>query len=93
MVIVKRLNTHSRLLQLKCNGVINISFSYSVGQYDDGFIFNLQVDICIPIDGDCFCIPDDGLKLLEDEKFPACSIAGLMNLTSKRLLNLPQTRF
>lgn len=58
-------------------------FRYSVGQYEDGFIFNLQVDICIPIDGDPFCIPDDGLKLLDNEKFPACSISGLMNISGE----------
>ncbi|XP_052806223.1 uncharacterized protein LOC128235441 [Mya arenaria] len=58
-----------------------IEITYSVGKYEDGFILNLNLTICIPIDEERFCIPQEGLSILDNEKLPACNLAALANFT------------
>jgi hypothetical protein len=57
--------------------------SYAIDNYDDGFIIDLRVDICLPFGDETHCIPKEGLTLLDKEKIPACSLAAWSNITSK----------
>ncbi|XP_053398719.1 uncharacterized protein LOC128556879 [Mercenaria mercenaria] len=58
-----------------------IKIIYAIDNYEDGFIIDLRVDICLPIAGEKHCIPKDGLSLLEKEKIPACSLTAWSNIT------------
>lgn len=57
--------------------------SFAIDNYEDGFIIDLKVDICLPMAGKTFCIPEDGLTLLEEEHIPACSLSSWANLTGQ----------
>ncbi|WAR05120.1 hypothetical protein MAR_020489 [Mya arenaria] len=58
-----------------------IEITYSIGKYEDGFILDLALVICIPIDNERFCIPDEGLQILDQEHLPACNLAALTNFS------------
>ncbi|XP_053390116.1 uncharacterized protein LOC128553035, partial [Mercenaria mercenaria] len=58
-----------------------INIIYAIDNYEDGFIIDLRVEICLPMAGKKFCIPENGLSLLNGEKIPACSLTAWKNLT------------
>ncbi|XP_060596418.1 uncharacterized protein LOC132750445 [Ruditapes philippinarum] len=58
-----------------------IKIIYAIDNFGDGFITNLRLEICLPIDDTKYCILPDGFVLLEDEQIPACSLTAWTNLT------------
>ena len=38
-----------------------------------GFIVDLLIKICLPIDSETYCIPQDGFHILQQQEFPVCS--------------------
>jgi hypothetical protein len=62
-------------------------YRYTIDNYEDGFILDLRVEICLPMDGKEYCIPSEGLLLLEDEQIPACSLSAWTNLTGLLYIN------
>ncbi|XP_055958143.1 uncharacterized protein LOC130013542 [Patella vulgata] len=59
-----------------------ITISFTIAQYPKGFIVDLNVKACIPIDGTPFCFPEEGLQLMKQERIPACDARSLANLTN-----------
>lgn len=57
-----------------------------------GFIVDVKVMICLPIDGKKYCIPsDEGLHLLHNQEIPICDQRALVNfksMTSKKIHTL-----
>ncbi|KAL5015120.1 hypothetical protein ScPMuIL_009390 [Solemya velum] len=51
---------------------VNIKYSIDRTGDDKGFLVDLNVGICLPIDDDPFCIPEDGVNLLEQEEIRVC---------------------
>ena len=52
--------------------------------YDEGFLLDLNIRICIPFDGESFCIPDDkGIDVMAGQKVPVCSPASLAEIRGK----------
>lgn len=53
-----------------------------------GFVVDVKVMICLPMDGKKYCIPsDEGLHLLHNQEIPICDQRALVNfksMTSKR---------
>lgn len=54
-----------------------------------GFIVDVKVMICLPMDGKKYCIPsDEGLHLLHNQEIPICDQRALVNfksMTSKKI--------
>ncbi|KAK6174798.1 hypothetical protein SNE40_013376 [Patella caerulea] len=59
-----------------------ITISFTIAQYPKGFIVDLTVKACIPIDGTPFCFPEEGIQLMNQERIPACDARSLANLTN-----------
>lgn len=38
-----------------------------------GFIIDLRIDICIPMDDEIYCFPVNGFPVLNQHEIPACS--------------------
>lgn len=53
-----------------------------------GFVVDVKVMICLPMDGKKYCIPsDEGLHLLHNQEIPICDQRALVNfksMTSKK---------
>ena len=71
-------------------GIILLAGSYAVDHYrtldpyDEGFLLDLKLRICIPYDGQSFCIPDDkGVDIMVGQKVPVCSPASLTEMRSE----------
>ncbi|ESO82597.1 hypothetical protein LOTGIDRAFT_236952 [Lottia gigantea] len=58
-----------------------ITLTLTINKYTQGFILDLSVLACIPIDGSMFCFPEEGLDLMKDVRIPACDARALANLT------------
>ncbi|XP_053398133.1 uncharacterized protein LOC128556594 [Mercenaria mercenaria] len=58
-----------------------ITIIYAIDSDEDGFILDLRVDICLPVDGEQYCIPEDGILLLNKEQVPACNLNAWANIT------------
>lgn len=54
-----------------------------------GFVVDVKVMICLPMDGKKYCIPsDEGLHLLHNQEIPICDQRALVNfksMTSKKI--------
>ncbi|CAG2190929.1 unnamed protein product [Mytilus edulis] len=52
-----------------------ITIKYKIDKLDEGkgFVIDLRIDICLPMDNDVFCIPENGLPLLDQHKILICS--------------------
>ena len=37
-----------------------------------GFIVDVMIKICLPINGEVYCIPESGFHLLQQQQFPLC---------------------
>ena len=49
-----------------------------------GFIVDVKVSICFPLDDEKICIPtDEGLHLLKNEEIPVCDQRALVNFKSR----------
>lgn len=52
-----------------------------------GFIVDVKVSICFPLDDETICIPnDEGLHLLKNEEIPVCDQRALVNFKSMHLI-------
>ncbi|KAL3873935.1 hypothetical protein ACJMK2_037012, partial [Sinanodonta woodiana] len=61
-----------------------VEISYMVDQYPDGFIVDVVITLCIPVDGKAFCYPKEGLHVLNKARLPACNqkqITSIMNFS------------
>ena len=38
-----------------------------------GFIVDVKIKICLPIDSEVYCIPQNGFHLLQRQQFPVCA--------------------
>ncbi|XP_048258680.1 uncharacterized protein LOC125384202 [Haliotis rufescens] len=71
-----------------CNFTVEVGFgSYYHKErlltYNWGFLVDLSVHTCIPIDGDSFCYPEGGMTLMNQEKIPACDANALVEFTKQ----------
>ena len=58
---------------------------YKIEQMEEnkGFIVDVKVMMCFPMDGKKYCIPtDDGLHLLKSQEIPVCDQRELVNFKS-----------
>jgi len=48
---------------------------YSIDKMEDGqgFIIDALIKICLPIGGDLYCVPDNGIHILKQQSLPVCS--------------------
>ncbi|XP_048250793.1 uncharacterized protein LOC124111176 [Haliotis rufescens] len=60
-----------------------IIISFSISKYSQGFIIDLSVTTCIPIDDESFCFPDGGLQLMKGERIPACDAKALVEFSKQ----------
>jgi hypothetical protein len=40
---------------------------------DQGIIVDVYITICFPLDGQLYCVPDDGIHILQNQEIPSCS--------------------
>lgn len=62
-----------------------VMFRYKIDQMEGnkGFIVDVKVMICLPMDGKKYCIPsDEGLHLLHNQEIPVCDQRALINFKS-----------
>ncbi|KAK3612511.1 hypothetical protein CHS0354_024482 [Potamilus streckersoni] len=59
---------------------------YSIEKYVDGFILDVDIDICIPLDGKDVCLPPDGLHILDHEKIPLCNLQNIVQISNFSLI-------
>lgn len=60
-------------------------FRYFIDQMAEnkGFIVDVKVSICFPLDDEKICIPtEEGLHLLQKEEIPVCDQRALVNFQS-----------
>lgn len=60
-------------------------FRYFIDQMAEnkGFIVDVKVSICFPLDDENICIPtEEGLHLLQKEEIPVCDQRALVNFQS-----------
>ncbi|KAK7494165.1 hypothetical protein BaRGS_00014638, partial [Batillaria attramentaria] len=58
----------------------------SMDPYDEGFLLDLNIQICIPFDGERICFPDDtGIDVLKEDKIPVCNPATLAEIRQTNL--------
>ena len=48
----------------------------------------MSIDVCMSIDGDDFCIPEDGLILLDQEQIPLCDLSAWQNISGNYLCTI-----
>ncbi|KAK3589057.1 hypothetical protein CHS0354_008707 [Potamilus streckersoni] len=63
-----------------------IEISYMVDQYPDGFIVDVVITLCIPVDGKAFCYPQEGLHILNMTRLPACNLKQITSIMNFSLM-------
>ncbi|XP_046574117.1 uncharacterized protein LOC124282192 [Haliotis rubra] len=60
-----------------------VVIKFKISKYPKGFLVDLSVHTCIPIDGDRFCYPEGGMTLMNQEKIPVCDANALVEFTKQ----------
>ncbi|XP_063420822.1 uncharacterized protein LOC134706043 [Mytilus trossulus] len=62
-------------LQIGKDDPAPITIRYKVDKLEEGngFIIDLRIDICIPMDDEIYCFPERGFPVLNQHEIPACS--------------------
>ena len=58
-----------------CENLTKFVNRYYVDQMANGkgFIVDVKIKICLPIDSEVYCIPQNGFHLLQRQQFPVCA--------------------
>ncbi|XP_052083601.1 uncharacterized protein LOC127720901 [Mytilus californianus] len=62
-------------LPIGIGDIAPIIIRYKVDKLEEGkgFVIDLKIDICLPMDAEVYCFPDNGLQVLNQHEIPICS--------------------
>lgn len=85
-VLINQLWCSKSLYPICKTNVLLYMCRYMIDQMAEnkGFIVDVKVSICFPLDDEKICIPtDEGLHLLKNEEIPVCDQRALVNFKSR----------